>query len=68
MVFSATYQPEPVADALLAHIASGRFERTYGLPNHFIQHFVRHFPGIARWMNDDEVKKARNEMSEEGPR
>ena len=61
--FAATYTAEQVADHLLRHIASGRYQATHGLPNHLIYHVNRLMPGVARWMSHDEVAKAMKKVA-----
>lgn len=52
------YKPEAVADSLLRHIQSGRYEGMIGWDSWLIFLAYRWFPTIARKMADDELKRA----------
>jgi len=57
-MFSKVYDADQVATELLKFIRSGRFEAVMGWMNVLILFLVRHFPRLARYLNDDEYRKA----------
>jgi len=52
------YTSEQVATVLMKSIRRGRFENVVGLDSWFFAFMFRHFPRLARWVWDGDVKKA----------
>ncbi len=67
--FNKIYTAEQVAQSMLKAIAQGKFEHLCGLDSKFMRLLFRHFPGLSRWINDGELRKAfkRVEGSKELP-
>ncbi|MBN2799409.1 MAG: SDR family oxidoreductase [Deltaproteobacteria bacterium] len=56
--WNKVYTPEQVAGSLLRSILGGRFENMIGWDSWLLFFAFRLMPGLARWMSDDELKKA----------
>jgi short-subunit dehydrogenase len=64
--FNKTYEAEDVAAAILRSIMRGRFDNVVGFDSWLIHFMFSHFPRLARWLNDGELKKA-VKKAETGP-